>query len=78
MIVVPDEARAIEVADDTKYGLGGSVNSRDLERGRRVPSRTEVCGPGEPCRAARLQGRRRLGECVARPANESGLRAWVQ
>jgi succinate-semialdehyde dehydrogenase / glutarate-semialdehyde dehydrogenase len=36
VIVVPDEAKAIEVANDTKYGLGGSVYTRDIERGRRV------------------------------------------
>lgn len=36
VIVVPDEARAIEVANDTRYGLGGSVYTRDVERGRRV------------------------------------------
>jgi succinate-semialdehyde dehydrogenase/glutarate-semialdehyde dehydrogenase len=36
LIVVPDETTAIEVANDTKYGLGGSVYTRDVERGRRV------------------------------------------
>lgn len=36
VIAVPDEATAIEVANDTKYGLGGSVYTRDVERGRRV------------------------------------------
>ena len=36
VIVVPDEATAIEIANDTKYGLGGSVYTRDVERGRRV------------------------------------------
>jgi len=29
VMVVPDEAAAIAVANDTKYGLGGSVYSRD-------------------------------------------------
>jgi succinate-semialdehyde dehydrogenase/glutarate-semialdehyde dehydrogenase len=42
VIVVPDEARAIEVANDTKYGLGGSVYTRDLERGRRVAAEIEA------------------------------------
>ncbi|MDB5306153.1 MAG: Aldehyde Dehydrogenase [Gemmataceae bacterium] len=36
VIVVRDEAEAIEVANDTRYGLGGSVYTRDGERGRRV------------------------------------------
>jgi succinate-semialdehyde dehydrogenase / glutarate-semialdehyde dehydrogenase len=42
VIVVPDEATAIEVANDTKYGLGGSVYTRDLERGRRVAAEIEA------------------------------------
>jgi succinate-semialdehyde dehydrogenase/glutarate-semialdehyde dehydrogenase len=33
VITVPDEDRAIEVANDTKYGLGGSLYSRDEARG---------------------------------------------
>jgi succinate-semialdehyde dehydrogenase/glutarate-semialdehyde dehydrogenase len=41
VIVVPDEARAIEVANDTRYGLGGSVYTRDVERGRRVAAEIE-------------------------------------
>jgi succinate-semialdehyde dehydrogenase / glutarate-semialdehyde dehydrogenase len=42
VIVVPDEARAIQVANDTKYGLGGSVYTCDLERGRRVAEQIEA------------------------------------
>lgn len=42
VIVVPDEAAAIEVANDTRYGLGGSVYTRDLERGRRVAAEVEA------------------------------------
>jgi succinate-semialdehyde dehydrogenase/glutarate-semialdehyde dehydrogenase len=42
VIVVPDEASAIQVANDTKYGLGGSVYTRDVERGRRVAAEIEA------------------------------------
>jgi succinate-semialdehyde dehydrogenase/glutarate-semialdehyde dehydrogenase len=42
IMVVPDEAAAIRVANDTKYGLGGSVYTRDLERGRRVAEQIEA------------------------------------
>ncbi len=38
IIVVPDEARA----DDITYGLGGSVYTRDLERGHRVAEAIEA------------------------------------
>jgi succinate-semialdehyde dehydrogenase/glutarate-semialdehyde dehydrogenase len=36
VIRVADEARAVEVANDTPYGLGASVWTRDVERGLRV------------------------------------------
>lgn len=42
VITVRDEARAIEVANDTKYGLGGSVYTRDIARGRRVAEEIEA------------------------------------
>ncbi len=42
VIVVRDEAKAIEVANDTRYGLGGSVYTRDVERGRRVAAEIEA------------------------------------
>ncbi len=41
---VPDEAAAIEVANDTDFGLGASVWTEDLERGQRVASRIEAGG----------------------------------
>ncbi len=40
-IVVRDEADAIAIANDSKYGLGGSVYTRDIERGRRVAEEIE-------------------------------------
>jgi len=36
VIRVRDEAEAIAVANDSPFGLGGSVFTRDTERGRRV------------------------------------------
>ena len=33
---VRDEAEAIAVANDSPFGLGGSVFTQDIERGRRV------------------------------------------
>ena len=36
LIRVPDEAEAIRVANDTPFGLGGSVWTQDLERGERI------------------------------------------
>ena len=33
---VKDEKAAIELANDSPYGLGGSVFTRDIERGKRV------------------------------------------
>ncbi|MGB7343299.1 MAG: NAD-dependent succinate-semialdehyde dehydrogenase [Pirellulaceae bacterium] len=40
--VVKDEAAAIELANDSSYGLGGSVFTADIERGRRVAERIET------------------------------------
>jgi len=36
IVPVADEREAIAVANDTRYGLGASVFTRDLERGRRI------------------------------------------
>jgi succinate-semialdehyde dehydrogenase / glutarate-semialdehyde dehydrogenase len=37
-----DEAEAIAIANDSPFGLGGSVYSTDIERGKRVASRLET------------------------------------
>jgi succinate-semialdehyde dehydrogenase/glutarate-semialdehyde dehydrogenase len=39
---VTDEDAAIALANDSDYGLGGSVFTRDIERGKRVASRIET------------------------------------
>lgn len=43
IIVVKDEEEAIKVANATEFGLGGSVWTRDLERGKRIARQLE-CG----------------------------------
>jgi succinate-semialdehyde dehydrogenase/glutarate-semialdehyde dehydrogenase len=40
--VVKDEAEAIELANDSSYGLGGSVHTADIERGRRVAEQIDT------------------------------------
>ncbi len=40
--VVEDEAEAIKLANDSSYGLGGSVFTADVERGRRVSEQVET------------------------------------
>ena len=39
---VPDEAAAIALANDSPFGLGGSVYTQDIERGKRVASLIET------------------------------------
>jgi succinate-semialdehyde dehydrogenase/glutarate-semialdehyde dehydrogenase len=39
---VKDEASAIALANDSDFGLGGSVFTKDLARGKRVASRVET------------------------------------
>ncbi len=40
--VVKDESAAIKLANDSSYGLGGSVFTSDMERGRRVAEQVET------------------------------------
>ncbi|MFQ5908234.1 MAG: NAD-dependent succinate-semialdehyde dehydrogenase [Thermoplasmata archaeon] len=42
IIVVKDEEEAISVANDSEFGLGGSVWTKDLEKGMRVARRIEA------------------------------------
>jgi succinate-semialdehyde dehydrogenase / glutarate-semialdehyde dehydrogenase len=42
IIVVPDQGTAIRIDNDTKYGLGGSVYTRDTARGRQVAEQIEA------------------------------------
>lgn len=39
---VPDEAAAIALANDSPFGLGGSVFTKDIERGKRVASQIDT------------------------------------
>ena len=39
---VPDEDAAIELANDSPYGLGGTIISRDIDRAKRIASRIET------------------------------------
>jgi succinate-semialdehyde dehydrogenase/glutarate-semialdehyde dehydrogenase len=40
--VVKDEKEAIALANQSSYGLGGSVYTKDLERGRRVAEQVDT------------------------------------
>ena len=40
--VVKDEEQAIELANDSDFGLGGSVFTKDIARGQRIASRVET------------------------------------
>jgi len=40
--VVKDEAAAIKLANDSSYGLGGSVYTKDIERGRKVAEQVDT------------------------------------
>ena len=44
IVPVADEREAIAVANDTRYGLGASVFTRDLERGRRIAAQEIEAG----------------------------------
>jgi len=40
--IVKDEAEAIKLANDSSYGLGGSVYTKDINRGRRVAEQIDT------------------------------------
>jgi succinate-semialdehyde dehydrogenase/glutarate-semialdehyde dehydrogenase len=39
---VKDEQAAIDLANDSEYGLGGSIFTKDVERGRRIANQIET------------------------------------
>jgi len=39
---VADEAAAVTLANDSPFGLGGSVFTRDIERGKRIAGRIDT------------------------------------
>ena len=41
------EEMAIEIANNTRYGLAGSIWTKDLEKGRRVAEQTDRNGLGQ-------------------------------
>jgi succinate-semialdehyde dehydrogenase/glutarate-semialdehyde dehydrogenase len=42
VIVVKDEDEAVRVANDTEYGLGAAVWSRDVERAERIAGKIDA------------------------------------
>ena len=44
IIPVKDEAQAIATANDSSFGLGGAVLTRDLARGERIAAEQMECG----------------------------------
>ena len=44
IISAKDETAAIEIANDSQFGLGGGVFTRDLARGERIATRDLECG----------------------------------
>ena len=42
MFTVKDESEAIDLANDSQFGLGGSVFTQDIKRGKRVASQIET------------------------------------
>ena len=76
---VSDEEEAIQLANDSRYGLNGNVWTRDKEKGFRIAERMETGGvcindmaltygvPEAPFGGVK-ESRRRPGERAARPA----------
>ena len=57
ILTVDDEAQAIEVANNTKFGLGASIWTQDLVKGRKIfKSGGSRYGHGKQCGGIRPKG----------------------